>query len=161
MARNKDIIRRGVKEVMLEDENYRIIKIHICNFERNNGILSFNTKKYPERLCVHDKKNNFVIDVETGHKYPYVRVLNMQYFYYIDDVKSLTENTRVACMEYVTTICDLTKEQLRECKNTIKLLQMGKLFIDGNQVLSNEQYLEMINNKEKTNKTKKIVRKRK
>ena len=41
-------------------KDYAITQMHICSFERKNGILSFNTGKYPERLCVHDKKNNFI-----------------------------------------------------------------------------------------------------
>lgn len=141
---------------MLEDINYKIVKMHICSFERKNGILLFNTKKYPERLCVHDKKNKIVIDVETHHQYPYVRVTNMQDIYYKEDAKMLTPDKRVACMEYFTSIYDLNKEELKQCKAIINLLQKGKSFLDGNQVLSNEQYLEIINNSKKGQKTKKM-----
>lgn len=146
---------------MLEDKNYRIVRMHICSFERKNGMLTFDMNKYPERLCVYDKENKFVIDVETSHKYPYVRVLYQQMFYDIEEVKSLTPDKRVGCMEYATNIYDLDKESLKKCQSIIKSLQNGKSFIEGNQTLSNEQYLEMINNMEKTQKTKKIGRKRK
>lgn len=146
---------------MLEDKNYKIVKMHICRFERKNGGLVFDMNKYPERLCVYDKQNKFVIDVETSHRYPYVRVLYQQMFYDIEEVKTLTPDKRVGCMEYATFIYDLDKETLKKCKSIIKLLQKGKTFIDGNQVLSNEQYLKMINNVENVDKTKKIGKKRK
>ena len=144
---------------MLEDKNYKIVKMHICSFERKNGILLFDMNKYPERLCVHDKKNKIIIDVETGHKYPYVRVLNMQSFYNVEEIKDLTQDKRVGCMEYATCIVELNKETLKSCKNIIKLLQDGKCFPDGNEILSNEQYLEMINESKNNEKTKKIGKK--
>ena len=146
---------------MLEDANYRIVQMHICSFERRDGILSLDMKKYPERLCVHDKKNNIIIDVETGHKYPYVRILNMQEVYYKEDAKMLTPDKRVGCIEYAPIPYNLDKETLKLCRNIINLLQNGNFFPDGNKILSNEQYLEMINNSKKSAKTKKIVRKRK
>lgn len=146
---------------MLEDKRYKIVKMHICSPERKHGILVFNTKKYPERLCVHDKKNNIVIDVETKHEYPYIRVTNMQDIYNKKDATMLMPNTRVACMEYGMLIYDLDFEQLEECQNIIRLLQAGKFFPKGNLILSNEQYLEMINNSKNDDKTKKIGRKRK
>lgn len=146
---------------MLEDRRYKIAKMHICSPERKNGILVFDTKKYPERLCVHDKKNNIVIDVETGYEYPYVRVVNMQDIYFKKDAEMLRPNARVGCMEYGILIYDLDKEQLEKCQNIIKLLKVGKSFPNGNLFLSNEQYLEMINNSKNVVKTKKIGKKRK
>ena len=146
---------------MLEDKDYKILKMHICSFERKNGILTFDMEKYPERLCVFDKNKKIVIDVETWHKYPYIRVLNGQSFYDITDVKMLTPNNRVACMEYATFIHDLEKDVLEKCQKVIKLLQKGHEFPNGNEMLSNEDYLKFINNKENNVKTKKIGRKRK
>lgn len=146
---------------MLEDRRYKIAKMHICSPERKDGILVFDTKKYPERLCVYDKKNNIVIDVETGHEYPYIRVINMQDIYNKKDAEMLMPNARVACMEYGILIYDLDKEQLKECQNIIRLLRAGNVFPSGNLCLSNEQYLEMINNSKNDVKTKKIGRKRK
>lgn len=146
---------------MLEDKNYRILQMHICSFERKNGVLTFDMNKYPQRLCVYDKQNKIVIDVETGHKYPYVRILYMRDIYHKEDAKMLTPDKRVGCMEYATFIDDIDKETLKECKNIIKLLENGKIFPDGNKILSNEQYLEMINDSKNNEKTKKIGRKRK
>ena len=146
---------------MLEDKNHKIVKMHICSFERKDGMLVFDINKYPERLCVYDKQNKIVIDVETGHKYPYVRILHMRDIYHREDASMLTPNKRVGCMEYTTFIDNIEKEQLKKCKNIIRSLQNGKTFPDGNQILSNEQYLEMINNIEKGEKSKKIGGKRK
>ena len=122
---------------MLEDKNYRIVKMHIGSFERKNGLLTFDRNKYPERLCVHDKENKFVIDVATYHKYPYIRVVNMQELYNKEDVKKLTPQKRVACMEYATITHDLKKEDLEHCKKIIKLLQSGKIFIDARKCSKN------------------------
>ena len=108
---------------MLEDKNYRIVEMHIYSFERKNGMLSFDRYKYPERLCVHDKKNNIVIDVETCHQYPYVRVTNMHAFYNAEDVKTLTPDKRVGCIEYATSIYDLDKETL---KSIFKIWELVK-----------------------------------
>lgn len=146
---------------MLEDKNYRILEMHICSFERKDNILSFDMNKYPERLCVHDKVNKIVVDVETYHQYPYIKVLNMQYFYDLNDAKLLTPSKRVGCMEYATIPYNLDKRTLRSCRTIIRMLQSGKIFPDGNEILTNEQYLEMINSSENINKTKKMVRKRK
>lgn len=146
---------------MLEDKNYKILKMHICSFERKNGILTFDMKKYPERLCIYDKNNNVVIDVDTKHQYPYIRVLNGQSFYNIDEVKTLTSDRRVACMEYATFIYDLEKELLKDCKNIINLLQKGYVFPSGNEMLTNEEYLATINNSQNKEKSKKVFKKRK
>lgn len=146
---------------MLEDKDYKILKMHICSFARKNGILTFDMKKYPERLCIFDKINKNVIDVETKHQYPYVRVLNGQCFYNTDDVKKLTPNKRVACIEYATFIYDLENDLLEECKNIIVSLKNGYVFPNGNEKLTNEEYLETINTSKSEDKIKKISRKRK
>ena len=142
---------------MLEDENYKIVKMHICSFERINGVLVFDKNKYPERLCVCDKKNKIVVDVETLHRYPYVRILNQQEIYYKEDVKFLTPNMRVGCMEYVTFLSDISEDQLKQIQSIIRLLNGGYNFENGNLVLSNEQYLKMINNPKNKQKSKKIT----
>ena len=123
---------------MLEDVNYKIVRMHIGSFERINGILAFDKNKYPERVCVHDKENKIVVDVETLHRYPYVRILNQQEIYYKEDVKFLTPNNRVGCMEYVTFLNDIGEEQLKQAQSIIRLLNGGYNFENGNLVLSNE-----------------------
>ena len=146
---------------MLENENYKIVQMHICSFERKDGMLAFDMSKYPQRLCIHDKKNKMIVDVETQHQYPYVRILNMQYFYDIEEIKLLTPDKRVGCMEYATIIPIFDSSTIEKCKNIIDLLKKGVAFPDGNQVLSNEQYLEAIKQPKEVGKTKKIGRKRK
>ena len=140
---------------MTVDNNYVITKMHICSFERRNGGLVFDMNKYPERLCVFDKKNKFVIDVETCHQYPYVRVLYQQMFYDIEEVKSLTPDKRVGCMEYATFDFDYDEKTLKRCMNIIKLLKNGKIFPNGNEELTNEEYLAVINRNKKEVKAKK------
>ena len=47
----------------MENENYKIVKMHIGKFDRNENVFSLNLKKYPERLCVLDKTRNVAVDV--------------------------------------------------------------------------------------------------
>ena len=63
----------------MENENYKIVKMHICKFERTEKGLALNLNKYPERLCVLDKNRKVAVDVNTCFEYPYVKVMNMTY----------------------------------------------------------------------------------
>ena len=129
---------------MLKYDNYEIMKMYICSFERNNGILSFDISKYPERLCVCDKNNKVVIDVETLHQYPYINALNRQTFYDIGDVKTIGSSNRVGCIEYATIPYELETESLEMCINIIEQLKNDVEFQDGNEVYDNKAYLEYL-----------------
>ena len=146
---------------MIVDNDYAITQMHICSFERKNGILVFDMNKYPERTCVFDKKNKIIIDVETFHQYPYVRVLNHQMFYDIEEVKTLRPDKRVGCMEYATFDFYYDEKTLKRCARIIKMLKQGKIFPNGNDELTNEEYLAVINRNKNVQKTKKIGGKRK
>lgn len=141
----------------------RITKLHICCFEKyNENILKMNLEKYPERLCIIDAEKNFVIDVETRHEYEYVKTVNMLYFLSDLESKKISPGKRVACFEYsFLSIGNLSSDELRKCKDIIELLKKGYKFPDGNQELTNEEYLELINTQKTEEETKKMVKTRK
>lgn len=149
---------------MLENENYSIAKMHICSLEKKDNCFSLKLKEYPERLCVIDKVNKVVIDVETAHQYPYIKVLNNQYFLDMDiaEIKLLNSGERVGCISYATySYGALDLKKLKRCKYIIELLNEGYTFPDGNKELTNEEYLEVVKNSKKMRKVKKMQIKRK
>lgn len=146
---------------MLKYDNYEIVKMHICSFEGKDGVLSFDIDKYPERLCVCDKSNKLVIDVETLHQYPYISGLNMQSFYDISNAETFSVGNRIGCIEYATCPYELENESLEMCINIIEQLKLGQIFPDGNSILTNEEYLLIAKVSETGEKIKKIGTKRK
>lgn len=138
----------------------RITKLHICCFEKySENILKMNMEKYPERLCIIDDANNIVIDVGTRHKYEYVKTINMLYFLSDLEAKKVSPGKRVGCFEYsFLSMGNLTSDELKNCKEIIELLKQGHEFLDGNQELTNEEYLELINTQKKEEQVKKMVK---
>ena len=134
------------------NKKYEIVKMHICSFDIVDESLLTNIEKYPARLCVFDKENKRVIDVKTMHEYPYLKVINMTYIPRKDNQKCIEFGKRYACIKRVTLLnFDLDSREIDECKNIINLLNLGYKFKDGNTELSNDQYLKMVNKKEKFN----------
>lgn len=130
----------------MQNEIYEIVKIHICNFEKKDDCLKVNLNDFPERLCVIDNKNDVVIDVETKHKYPYIRTISMMYFLNEMEAKKITIGKRVACFEYsFLSLSRLNSKELIECEKIIESLKQGIQYPDGNDILTNEQYLALIN----------------
>ena len=142
------------------NKRYEIVKMHICGFEESkNGVISY-LSKYPVRVCVVDRKRGRVVDIETMHEYPYVKVINLTYL--SDSNVKLEAGKRYACVEYATIISlELNSDELNKCNSVIKQLKQGYCFKDGNEELTNEEYLEMINSVQKTNKLVKKLKKRK
>ena len=148
---------------MANEKKLRIARLHICNFENyNENILKMNLQKYPDRLCIIDDENDIVIDVETKHRYQYVRTINMLYFLSDFESKKVSVGKRVGCFEYSYLSLDkLTSDELKQCKEIINLLKQGFIFPDGNEELTNEQYLELINTPKMDEEPKKMIKSRK
>jgi len=146
----------------MENDNYKIAKIHICNFEKKEDFLKVNLNKFPERLCIIDEKNDIAVDVETKHQYPYIRTVSMMYFLNDTEVKKIKIGKRFACFEYFfLTLSGLNSEELIECKKIIESLKKGIKYPDGNDMLTNEQYLELINENKIQKQSNKILKKSK
>jgi len=152
----------------MENENFRISKIHICVFDKekeSDNFFKLNINKYPVRICVIDEKRDIAIDVETKHQYPYVRIMNMSYSTDEQGLEEVTRGKRAACVEYhLCPYLELNSQILDKCGEVIKLLKDGFKFPEGNLELTNEEYLKLINQskiEENNQKNRKKCKKRK
>ena len=144
------------------NNGYEIKEMHICKFEKEQGIFKSDLNIYPSRLCILDKKNNRVIEVETRHQYPYLKFINMSYLNGDSKKEDIYINKRYACNEYASLLFSkLDSNTLNKCKKIIDLLNSGYQFPNGNDELTNEQYLEMINSDKKVKNKEKLFKKRK
>lgn len=144
------------------NKKYEILEMHICAFERTETTtLKTDLNMYPKRICVLDKKNNIVIDVLTLHKYEYIKTINMKYCIAGFKKQEIRPGRRVACFENEIVLLNLDSKTIKLCNKIIELLERNILFKDGNDELSNEDYLKMIDCKKNKLKTEKIYKKRK
>lgn len=140
----------------MKNNRYIVCWLQICPFERlNGGILKPNRDDYPYRLCVLDKKKDIVIDIKTSHKYNYIHT-SLVYFLK-EEAKKIEDGKRYAINELHSSIFLVTEEDVEKSREIIYMLENNIGFVDGNKVLSNEQYLEKILEEEKN----KIKRKEK
>ena len=125
------------------DKKYRVTEVNICTFEHiNNKCVRPRLNDYPHaRLCVIDKQKNIAIDIYHELKYDFLETLNMTYFIN-GSMSKIRENKRAAIQPIIT--IDLTDDEVKKASMIIKKLEDGYNFIDGNDVLSNEQYLELV-----------------
>ena len=132
---------------MIDEKKIRMARLHICCFENfDDKRLKYDLEKFPDRLCVIDEDKDIVVDVETRHQYTYVRTISMLYFLNELERKKISVGKRVGCFEYDSlSLGILSSDDLKECKEIINLLKQGFVFPDGNEELSNEEYLELIN----------------
>ena len=130
-------------------ERYSINPIHICTFEKFENGIRPNLEEFPDvRLCVIDHELNKAIDVEHELQYDYLETMSSLYFIN-ESSKKLKENKRAAIIPVVLLNCSV--EELNKAKTIIEKLEVGYKFDDGNEELSNEEYLKRIS-EEKINK---------
>ncbi len=135
----------------MNNNRYSICWLQICPFERlEGGLLKPNRDDYPYRLCVLDKEKSFAIDVKSGVSYEYIRT-SLVYFLN-GEAKKIENNKRYAIMELHLSILGIDSKDYEYANNILNDLRNGEEFINGNTI-SNEEYLEYINN-ENTNKIK-------
>lgn len=143
------------------DNKYKILEMHICSFECSNDkkYIKTDLNKYPKRLCILDKNNKIVIDVLTLHKYQYIRTINMKYC--VDNYKreKIISGKRYACFENEISLSNFDSRTIKLCNKIMKLLDKGIIFKDGNEELTNDEYLKLIENNKL--KKEKIYRKKK
>lgn len=130
---------------MIKQNKPMIARIHICCFESFNNNLKTDLQKYLDRLCIIDEEKDIVVDVETRHQYKYVRTVSMLYFLNELETKKIIPGKRFGCFKYDNSLIDVSSDELKECKKIIDLLKQGYEFPNGNDVLTNEEYLELIN----------------
>ena len=126
-----------------KEEKYIVREVNVCTFNlADNGYVRVNIQDFPDlRLCVIDTENNIAIDVNHELKYDFLGTQSTLAFYNfsIDKIKG---NKRAALLPI--NVSDLEDEQEKRVNAIIKKLKKGFEFEDGNEVLTNEQYLELV-----------------
>lgn len=145
------------------NSKYQVFEFNICTFKLTpNGIIP-NLSDYPyRRLCVLDNTRNKAIDVNQELEYDYIKTMNGLYFVN-ESYKKIKENKRAAIFSVINIYLD--SNQLKKCKKVIKKLEDGHKFLDGNDALSNEEYLEILYNEklkqDKRGKVKSLFKRKK
>jgi len=140
------------KEVIdMINKNIRIIKVPICSFTINaDKKIKLDIQEYPCRLCVIDESKNIIVDIEHKLKYPYINKF---------DILKIKENRgkRIGFIQYNSLeLNKLSSDELKSCVEVVKLLNQNYTFMDGNEILSNQEYLDVINSSKKPEKAKKL-----
>lgn len=144
LARHEESFRKG--EINMEKDRFNICEVHICTFERpKDGFIKPMLNSFPTRWCVIDNKNLVAIDINLEAKYNYIPTCSGLYM--LNNASRLIqENKRAAIFNYSTIYCD--KKILEKGKEIIKKMNNGYEFVDGNEMFSNEEYLEILTEEE-------------
>lgn len=123
---------------------YKVAEVQICTFEFvKGGLFRPNLNQYPiARLCVIDTKNNVAIDVKHECKYDYLETLSMLNFMN-GASKKIKENKRAALCPYMFLGFE-NKDDREKTYEIIKKLENGYEFIEGNDLYTNEEYLDLV-----------------
>lgn len=150
------------------NDKYKIAEVQICTFECvAPGAIRPKLNEYPiARLCVIDTEKNIAIDVKHGCKYDFLESSSMISFMN-GAHKKIKENKRAAFSPHVFLGFD-SKEDREKTQGIIIKLENGYEFLDGNDLFTNEEYLELVNKERqeslklvsKSSKQKKIGRKK-
>ena len=141
-------------------ERFRIAETLICSFNiKEQGIIEPDDR-YPLRLCVIDEEKEIAIDVEHNLQYNYINTGSSLYLQQ-KAIQFIKDDKRAAIFGCITLKSDIAdKKILRRAEQIIQDLKKGKKFIDGNSVMSNEEYLEAITKDKTEQKVRKIGKKK-
>lgn len=128
---------------MNKSERFLVAQMFICPFviRDDKGIVP--DLNYPLRFCVIDKERKIVVDIKNKLKYDYVETISMLYFIN-DSLKKIRNNKRVGVFPVLPIPIDLEINELSN--DIITKLENSEDFKEGNEVLSNEEYLKSIEN---------------
>ena len=137
-------------------KRFRIAETLICSFIlKEHGIVEPDDR-YHLRLCVIDEENEIAIDVEHELQYDYIKTGSSIYLQH-KAINHIKDNKRAAIFGCITLESDISdKTMLKKSKDIIKGLEKNKKYLDGNSVLNNEEYLEVIKKAKEKPKMKKI-----
>ena len=117
--------------------------MQICTFTFEKYGIRPNLNKYPfTRLCVIDTENKIVIDVNHGCKYDFLESTSMISFMN-GASKKIKENKRAA-FNPITFLGYGTIDDEKKTQDIVNKLKNGYEFLDGNDLYSNEEYLELV-----------------
>ena len=140
------------------NERFKITNALICPVHLNEEENLKLHKDYHLRLCVIDLQNNIAVDVE--HELQYIFIRTMSGLYYKSIVASQNINNKRVVLRECDPMFGGTNDydlmlKAREIKNNLK---NGKRYPDGNEVLSNEEYLALLNKEKTQTKEKKKIK---
>ena len=140
-------------------EKFELCELQICPFERltvnNIPYLKPLRNEYPYRLCILDRNNSIAIDIETNYLYEYIE-MSVIHFYGTSFMKIKGDNRYAILRLPANTMCEVTNDTLKKANDIRDILNIGKVFENGN-VINNEDYLSQIS----IENNKKVKRKRK
>ena len=140
----------------MSEKKYSVVKALICPFYRTKNKVEFDDEHFKEsRLCVINSDESYVIDVFHGLKYQYIKTVNGLY-YKQGEIKKIGDRKRYAIY---SNYFGCTQEEVAIANKFINLLENNYEFPDGNEMLDNIQYYDLIQ-REKNNRKKLIKRKR-
>ena len=123
-------------------KKYQVNHVNICPFKiTDRGFIPMRNEYPTTRLCVIDRDEGFAIDVNHELKYDFLESSSMLYFMN-GASKKIKENKRAA-INPITNL-GLSEEDKKKVENILWKLEIGYEFEDGNDVLSNEEYLRKI-----------------
>lgn len=127
----------------------------ICPFNVTQEINMTPDLRYPPRFCVLDKEKQIVVDIKNKLSYSYIDA-NRRLFTG-SDVEKIKDSKRVA----IRALSSLTYEKypFLEAKRIIKKLEDGFSYPDGNEMLNNKEYLQLIESENR--KLRKVTKRRK
>lgn len=143
-------------------EKYTIEMLYICPLVHLSGLNIVPDLQFPPRLCVVDREMGIAIDVRTKLKYDYLETLSRLYIGATMEKAKGQSRIGIPAM-----FCDVKSEtDYKKALRLIEQLKLGKTFPNGNEVLSNKEYLFLVENEndnEKINdtKTKKLGKRKK
>ena len=140
------------------ENRYDTFEFYICTFKiKENGVVP-NITDYPyRRLCVVDNKRKKVIDIEHELEYDYIETMSQLYFIN-ESSKKIKENKRAAIFPVI--VLSLKLDQRKKVSSIINKIENGYQFPDGNDVLSNQEYLNSFKKEKSKAKIKCFKRKK-
>lgn len=125
---------------MKSNDRFSISEVHVCPFERTkDGFVKPMLNEYPTRWCVIDKTNSIAIDIKLGVRYNYIPT--MSGLYILNGAsKFIKDDKRAAIISYYNVGRDL--DMIEQANSIIEKLKNDYVFIDGNALYSNEEYLK-------------------
>lgn len=155
-------MRKNKKKQNDELVRFELLKIQICPFVSINDlnrkfVRPLRNDGYPYVICVLDKKNNIVIDLDMLLKYDYIDV---HYSFRAGFEGKFKEGYRYAICPINLDKQEKTDAVIEKAKYVVDCLCEEKdVFDNGNIVLSNQEYkneLEVISNQKKENENNEV-----
>lgn len=120
------------------NNRFSLTHLYICPFEIHEDRKYPNIIDYPIRFCVLDNEQQVAYDVDLEIKYDFIPTVSGNNF--VDgSEKKIVGNKRFAI--YPLDYLYLNQKMVKQAFKLIKKLEKGYKLIDGNEVMSNSEYL--------------------